>query len=219
MKKHLGTIKHYLCNYNLPLLSTKSSGQIEQIYANSIQPLNIRARFLARECLDIWKNAIIFQKIQTDHGCVWEFISSCLNPNTYDVAHSCYVHPDTKVIDSFFVDVQGQYKLWGVGYTIVREFYNNIGIDDFKPDGNIVRVFGSIGVHGYIAGNRLQIRQKGQVSRQSPKKMRQIGIEIATMTRSQRKYVDSLLWHFGREICKQATPGCAICDLKKSGIC
>jgi hypothetical protein len=97
---------------------------------------------------------------------------------------------------------------------ICCEFFNNIGIDEFKPDEHAIIVLVSIRVAGNKSKGPEEIREEGAVKKESDKDIRKIGIKIAETLGKPRKYVDSLLWNFGRSICTTRNPTCNSCRLK-----
>jgi hypothetical protein len=158
-------------------------------------------------------NAKIFLQIQKRHGSVWHFIETNLGASAFNHTHGCYIHPKDDYLLKCFS--KGAFKLNGVRLAICCEFFNNTGVDEFKPD-----------VHTISFLNRVNLdRTKARVSRM-PDDTRAIGITIAETLQKPRRFVDSYIWRFcaegkGKgegegegEICTEDDPKCHLCELK-----
>ena len=142
--------------------------------------------------------------IQTTHGSVWRFLETNLGGTPFNHAHGCYIHPNDNRLIKYLTSPSSRYKLSGVGLAICCEFFNNIGIDEFKPDRHTIRFLNRIGI----------------LSSESPEEARRVGITIAQTLERPRKYVDSHIWVFCAdgegEICTQnkRKRKCNLCQLK-----
>lgn len=202
IKPNLSVIGSCFFNYDTDEVAALSDADVDQIYWEKVKPLKIKARFLQDELEYMRDNAKMFQKIKYEQTCdVWQFIKSKLNSNAYDDSRKCYIWPDDDDLIECFIRSGSRYKLSGVGLAICCEFFNNIGIDEFKPDALITRFF-----YDRICISRTR----------RPKRIREIGLKMATNVAKPRAYVDSLIWHFCRTVCK-AEPSCTTgtsCKLK-----
>ena len=97
---------------------------------------------------------------------------------------------------------------------ICCEFFNNIGVDELKPDVHVIRVLGSIGIKGMTNQDPEKAREEGKENKENNADVRLIGIMIAETLGKPRKYVDLLFWNFGRNVCKKVDPTCKTCKLK-----
>ena len=134
IQSNLPKIKGILFNYNISQVASLSDNDITKMYNNNFRPLNIRARFLKKELTCIRNNAMTFGDIQQKSGSVWEFIEQCIKDKGQDG------------LMKSFIGRGSQFKLDGVGLAVCCEFFNNIGIDEFKPDTHTSRFFKRIGV-------------------------------------------------------------------------
>jgi len=205
LRPRLPAIKRILFGYDLIQIASLSDVAINLIYQRQIQPLSIPSRILLTTKLQwIRDNAATFLQIQERHGSAWHFIRDFLGVAPDPVRH-CYLHPQDNELLTYFVS--GPYKLKGVGKAICCEFFNNIGIDEFKPDVHTTRFFRRLGLH-----------RTGLEVSQSPNDVRAIGIRIAETLRRPRKFVDSHIWCFCAEgegeICTADDPKCGSCMLK-----
>ena len=183
IEPELKNIKSCLCNYNFDRLAILTDDKLS-VGAFSKIPSGIK---WSRKLVWIRDNARTFQTICKEHGSVWSFVKSR--------GHG---------VREEFVSRESLHHLSGVGPAICSEFFNNIGIDDFKPDVHAIRFFGRILV-------------KSVSKPLNPTKARRLGIQIATALDETRKYVDSAIWNFcadGRgEICTKQQPKCGQCLL------
>ena len=205
VEKLLPALKVSLFNYNVNNVAALINNDMRKIYSQYRD--SVKARFFEDELLAIRDNAIIFQQIMFKHGSVCTFIKSYLPISDYDSASKCYIRPTDASLKKFFIDSYSGVKLRCVGLAICCEFFNNIGIDDFKPD-----------VHTISFLNRINLlKSKVRVSRK-PEDVRGIGVLIANALKKPRKYVDSHIWHFCAEdegqVCTETDPQCLSCWLK-----
>jgi 3-methyladenine DNA glycosylase Tag len=210
----LPAIRKAMSNYNIAIVANLPDRTVEHLYKGGIERLNIRARFLRQELFYIRDNAKTFLKIRQLHGSVWQFMMKSLNKREYDESKGFYLRPNDDDLIRHFTKSGGGLKLCGVGLAICCEFFNNVGIDELKPDGNIITVLVSIGVVGKKSKGPKDIRQKGAIEREDPKDVRRRGLAIAETLAKPRKYVDRLLWNFGREICTKEAKCCS-CFLRQ----
>jgi len=201
LKPHLPEIKNALFNYNINLIAALSDIAVHQIYMQKIYRLKIPSGIkIEKKLLWIRNNASTFLKIQKQFGSVLNFMQTELAGSPFDDIHNCYIHPNDKQLLKHFS--KGMFKLGGVGDAICCEFFNGIGIDEFKPDVHTCRFIKRIGI--VPSGNK--------------DKVREAGITIARTLGQPRKYVDSHLWIFCAdgegEICTEKTPQCHVCQLK-----
>lgn len=190
IERNLAEIKSSLFDYDIVKVANLSDAGITGLYERKFKPLKIKARFLKKELIWIRDDAKKFQNIQQEHDSVWKFIKQCIKDNGQDSLMEC------------FIKTRGQFKLNGVRLPVCCEFFNNVGIDEFKPDEHATRFFKRIGV----------------AKSDRPKEIRMAGITIAETLGKPRKYVDSYIWNFcaeGRgEICTKDNPKCHLCRLK-----
>lgn len=205
LKPRLPAIKRILFGYNLTQIASLSDVTIDEIYQRQIEPLSIPSRILLTTKLRWTRdNAKTFLQIQERYGSAWCFIKGTLG-GAPDLSHDCYLHPqDDRLLTCF---VSGPYKLKGVGKAICCEFFNNIGVDEFKPDVHTTRFF-----------NRVDLDRTRLAVSQKPDDVRAIGIKIAETLQQPRKFVDSHIWCFCAEgegeICTEDDPKCGSCSLK-----
>lgn len=118
-----------------------------------------------------------------------------------------YIQPHDDKLIGCFIDPNSDFKLSGVGLATCCEFFNNIGIDEFKPDTHTVSFLNRIDL------NRSSVR----ISRR-PDLIRKVGITISETLGKPRKYVDGHIWCFCAEgegeICTEDDPKCDLCQLK-----
>jgi hypothetical protein len=151
-------------------------------------------------------SAKVFQKISKETGApVWQFVKNNLDQNQYDHSHQCYVQPNDDSLKRCFIDGGSKSKLPGVGPAICDEFFNSIGIDEFKPDGHTINFLSRINLAGAVRTRK-------------PNRIRDIGIQMARSLSEPRKYVDSHIWHYCAEtegeICTENDPQCNVCRLE-----
>ena len=209
----LPIIAEVLCNYDIEKVASLSDKEIDKRYKEKLEG-KTEVSFLRRKLKHCRKNAEVFQDIRQQHSSVWQFIKGYLNENEYDKSKKCYIQPNDDNLIKCFIEARSPFKLSGVRLAICCEFFNNIGIDEFKPDEHAIIVLVSIGAVGRRSKSPEDIREEGAVNKESPKEIRQIGIKIAETLGKPRKYVDSLLWNFGRRICTKGSPTCNSCRLK-----
>ncbi|HAS28052.1 MAG TPA: hypothetical protein DCR59_02500 [Dehalococcoidia bacterium] len=201
----LQPLKIDLCNYNINTVATLTDSYMTSLYTK--YKSQVKARFLEDELFSIRDNAKIFQHIIIKHGSVCNLISSHLNNSAYDNANNCYVRAKADSLIKCFTDPISNYKLRNVRLSICCEFFNNIGIDEFKPDAHTIRFF-----------NKINLDQTKIKVSQRQKDVRQIGITIADTLTESRKYIDSVIWIFCAEyqgaICTKSKPQCSQCYLK-----
>ena len=196
----LPTLKSDLFGYNIGKVATLSDMYISSLYSKYRS--TVKARFLKEELFFARANAVKFQRIMQNYGSVWSFIQMHLSSQSYDSIGKYYLRPDDRKLRAFFVNGSSEFKLSGVGPGICSEFFNNIGIDEFKPDVHTIRFLNRIGV----------------VNSQSQEASRKVGITIAHTLGKPRKYVDGEMWSFCAEgegrICTEKNPQCQLCKLK-----
>lgn len=196
----LPKLKMNLHNYNINAVANMTDAQIKDLY--NTYKVNVKKRFLKDELIAIRDNAKIFQNIISKHGSVCTFIKIHLPPTDYNLSLKCYVQPVDDTLIQCFTNPKNLFKLRCVGLAICCEFFNNVGIDEFKPDGHIIRFLNRIGL---LTGNKQQ-------------KARQVGITMAATLGKPRKYVDSHIWCFCAagegNICTEKSPKCNICKLR-----
>ncbi|OGO04780.1 MAG: hypothetical protein A2Y91_06600 [Chloroflexi bacterium RBG_13_54_8] len=205
MELILPELKTDFFDYHVECVAALTDRYIAKLYAKYRN--RVRARLLHDELLSIADNAGKFLAIRAAHQSVWQFMQSLLNAQNYDGALQCYVRPDDGELLSRFIEAGNPLKLSSVGLAICCEFFNNVGIDEFKPDLHTIRFF-----------NRIDLdRRRWRVSRR-PDDARQIGIAMAATLRQPRKFVDGHIWHFcadGKgQICTEDDPQCGLCMLK-----
>lgn len=203
LERYLPIIKRILHNYDINAISGLSDSQIDTLFENQIKPLRIPWGKWHQPITKIkWirDNATVFREIQKRHDSVWHFIETNLEGAPFNDAHGCYIHPNDDLLLKCFT--AKPYKLKGVQLAICCEFFNNIGIDEFKPDRHTIRFL-----------NRVRI-----VRSPSPDGVRKAGITIAETLRQPRKFVDSHIWFFCADgqgdICVGTNPKCNLCWLK-----
>lgn len=211
LEPHLPSIRRMLFNYNIAQIANLSDGAIEKLYLSQMKPLRIPSRPLPRpkppwtRLMWVRNNADKFQQIQHQYGSVWHFMETNLSKTVFNGAHGCYIHPNDDWLLKCFS--QGRFKLDGVGPAICCEFFNNIGIDEFKPDVHTTRLLNRIRL------DRTQVRVS---LRQDD--VRRIGIIIAQTLRKPRACVDSHMWVFCAddkgEVCTEDNPKCRSCWLR-----
>jgi hypothetical protein len=200
LEPHLPAIERILSNYDIALIAGLSNSDINELYLHHIKPLKIPSkRKWVTKLLWIGNNAKTLLDIQKQHGSVWHFIETNLAGSLFNNTHDCYIHPNDAYLLRCFS--AGKFKLEGVGYAICCEFFNGIGIDEFKPDRHTIRFLNRVGI----------------VKSQSPNEVRKAGITIAQTLGQPRKFVDSHIWEFcadGKgEICTEKNPKCHLCKL------
>lgn len=190
VRPHLDTIAQALCVYNISKVASLSDSDLATLYTNRLKPLKIRSGRLRRGLREIRDNAEAFQDFIEKHGAIRNFILTYLDDGRME-----------QLRDQFTGKCPG-FKLHGVGVAICSEFFNNIGIDEFKGDSNTTRFFGRIGI---------------AKAKASPEDIRTIGITIAKNSGKPRGFVDSLIWCFcaedESEICTTYNPKCHLCKL------
>lgn len=198
--KILPDLKVSLFNYNVGNVAALTNSGIEKLYAQ--YKGRVKARFLKDELLAIRDNAGVFQQIMSTHGSVCTFIKSYLPAAAYDPSCKCYVRPADTPLIKCFTDPNSAFKLRSVGLAICCDFFNNIGIDEFKPDVHTTRFL-----------NRTKV-----VASAKPAEIRKTGIAMAETLGVPRKYVDSHIWVFCAEgegeVCTKNNPKCNSCWLK-----
>ncbi len=203
--KILPTLKSDLSNYSIGHVASLSDTAINHLYLKYKN--RVRARFLEAELLSIRDNAKVFQSIMGKHGSVWGFITSYLSGGNYDASMKCYIQPHDYKLIKCFIDPDSDFKLSGVGLAVCCEFFNNIGIDEFKPDVHTISFLNRINLNRTLVG----------ISRR-PEVVRKVGITISETLGKPRKYVDSHIWCFCAEgegeICREDDPKCDLCQLK-----
>jgi endonuclease III len=210
VKEALPALKEALFDYDICKIAVLTNADVDKIFEEKLKG-KTKIYLLRRKLKECKNNAKVFQDIRKGHGSVWKFIENSLIKNEYDGSLKCYIRPKDDVLITYFTRTDGQFKLSGVRSTICREFFNNIGIDELKPDVHVIRVFGSIGIKGMRSQDPKKAREEGKENNAD---VRQIGITMAETLGKPRKYVDSLLWNFGRSICKKTSPTCTSCKLK-----
>jgi 3-methyladenine DNA glycosylase Tag len=203
LKPHLPALKVILFGYDIGRTAALSDSVINALFLTQIQPLRIPSKIkLERKLLWIRDNAKTFLKIQRSHGSVWHFLEANLGGTPFNHAHGCFIHPNDDRLIKYLTALSSKYKLSGVGQAICCEFFNSIGIDEFKPDRHTIRFLNRVGI--------LKSRSTDQA--------RQVGITIAKTLGQPRKYVDSHIWVFCAdgegEICTENNPRCHVCQLK-----
>jgi len=193
----LPELRRKLFYFNIGKLSTLTEIQIAHIYKTHFKGHG--TRLLLPQLRSFPSNACRFQQIAQTHGSVWSFIQNHIDSNFYDSNSQRYIQPNDKNIINKFTVNTSPYKLNQVGLAICCEFFNNIGIDEFKPDALIKRVY-----------------QRNGLNTQTDAKARETGITISQTLNQSRKYLDNLSWHFGREICKESKPLCHLCALQST---
>ncbi len=205
VKKILPALKVSLFNYNVNSVAALTDSDIGKLFAQ--YKSKVKARFLEDELLAIRNNARVFQQIMSTHGSVCTLIKSYLPAAAYDPLCKCYVRPADAPLIKCFTDPNSPFKLRSVGLATCCEFFNNIGIDEFKPDTHTIAFLNRINL------NRAQVRAS-----RKPEDIRKTGITIAEALGKPRKYVDSYIWHFCAEdegeICTGDDPKCYLCKLK-----
>lgn len=203
----LPSLKSDLCNYSPAAVAAITVTGIRGLYLK--YKGKVTARFLEDELVSIRKNALAFLRIAKTHGSVWEFLESNLSQSSFGSAMSCYVRPKDDSLVKSLVSSKSNFKLSGVGLAICCEFFNNVGIDEFKPDVHTKRFF-----------NRVNLNRS--VTKLSTKDgdVRDIGLKMADTLGVARKFVDSHIWTFcaegEAEICTAVAPKCNICLLKRA---
>lgn len=189
IEKNSGHIKKNLFDYDIDKVAGLSDVDVERIFESKFKPLRIQSGRLKQGLLDIRDDARIFRSIKQRHGSVRDFIAKHLKEN------------QEEVLRDQFIGRRDGFKLRGVGPAICSEFFNGIGIDEFKADVHTSRFF-----------NRIKLAQTTQVE-----EIRRMGKRIASRTRRPRIYVDSLIWNLcaeGRgEICTKNNPKSHWCKL------
>ena len=201
----LPALKVSLSNYNINSVAALTDSQIRGLAAH--YKGKVQARFFEIELFAIRDNAIALQPIMSPPGSVCTFIKSYLPAAAYNPSCNCYIRPADSPLIKCFTDPGSKFKLHGVGLAICCEFFNNIGIDECKPD-----------VHTISFLNRISLDStKVKVSRR-PDDVRGIGIRIADTLQKPRAFVDSHMWVFCAEdegeICTEDDPKCTSCMLK-----
>ena len=205
VKRILPELKVSLFNYNVHSVAALTDHDITEIYSQYKD--RVKARFFEDELFAIRDNAIIFRQIMFKHGSVCTFIRSYLPVSDYDSASKCYIRPIDAALKKYFIDYYSGVKLHSVGLAICCEFFNNIGIDDFKPD-----------VHTTSFLNRIALDKSQVRVSHKAEDVRGIGVLIANTLKKPRKYVDSHIWHLCAEgegqVCMENDPQCSSCWLK-----
>jgi len=201
LEPQLPAIKRILFNYNLTMIANLSNSAIDALYLHQIKPLKIPSRQkLETKLRCIRDNANIFLQIQGKHGSVWHFIETNIGETPFDHSHGCYIHPKDDDLLKWFS--RGSLKLSGVGLPICCEFFNGIGIDEFKPDTHTRRFLSRVDI----------------VKLKEPNEVRKAGNTIARTLEQPRKFVDSHVWVFCAdgegEVCTKEDPKCHLCQLK-----
>jgi hypothetical protein len=190
VKPHLNTIAQALYGYNIDKVANLSNDALNELYMSRLKPLKIRSMRLRKGLREIRDNAKAFQHFRQEHGAIRNFILSYLNDG------------GMPQLRGRFIGKYPGFKLHGVGVAICSEFFNNIGIDEFKGDSNTTRFFRRIGM---------------AEANSSPDDIRTIGITIAKNSEKPRVFVDSLIWCFcaqgEAEICTTHNPKCHLCKL------
>ena len=198
IEAHTNEITRALCRYDIDSVARLSNAQVEKIYEEKIKPLRMSAQSLKTELLYIRDDARIFRRIQRKdrNNSVWHFVEGFLQTGR----SGCRVIRGDKEADLIerLTNSSSPYKLRGVLLPILCEFLKNIGVDEFKPDRHIRRFF--------YERIRLTLRD-------NPEEVRRIGVEMADRTERPRAYLDALMWHFCRAICRKRKPDCSSCGL------
>jgi len=206
VQKILPALKISLFNYDVNKVSALADSDIKAL-SNQYKG-KVKARFFENELFAIRDNAKVFQKIMSEYGSVCAFIKSYLPAQSYDQSCNCYIRPADDPLIKCFIDRDSTFKLHDVGLAICCEFFNNIGIDEFKPDVHTTRFLNRVNL------NRGTVRVS-----EEDRDVRKIGILIAETLQKPRKYVDSHIWCFCAEgegeICTENDPKCDSCMLIK----
>lgn len=201
VEKILPALKVSLFNYNVGNVAALTNSDIGKLYAQ--YKSQVKARFLEDELLAIRYNAGVFQQIISTHGSVCTLIKSYLPAAAYDPSCKCYVRPADTPLIKCFTDPNSAFKLRCVGLAICCEFFNNIGIDEFKPD---------------VHTTRFLYRTNVVASTKPAEMIRKTGIAMAETLGVPRRHVDSHIWVFcaeGKgEVCTKKNPKCNSCWLK-----
>ena len=186
IEKILPDLRSGLLNYDVDqvaALTTSDIGKFSILYKSKV-----KARFFEEELIAIYDNSKTLQQIKTIYGSVCVFIKDKLPKADYDASKKCFIRPSDTPLMKLFIDSTSTFKLSRVGLPICCEFFNNIGIDEFKPDVNTISFL-----------NRINIdRTKVNLSRKTTN-VRTTGISIAETLKKPRKYVDNNIWVFCAE--------------------
>jgi len=201
----LPALKISFLNYDIKSVAALTDSAIRGIatqYKDKVQ-----ARFFEIELFAIRDNAKVLKSIMSTPGGICAFIKNHLPAAAYNPSCKCYIQPADAPLIKCFTDSGSTSKLHCVGLAICCEFFNNIGIDEFKPDVHTIRFL-----------NRINIdRTKAEVSR-NPIDVREVGITVAQTLLKPRAFVDSLIWclcaDYQGEICTENDPKCYLCKLK-----
>jgi hypothetical protein len=200
----LKDLKSDLSGYNVDAVAALTDQSITELHAEYKKRVSVW--LLASELKAIRDNARRFQRLGSGHGPVWQIIRTHLRPDDYDRSVECYIRPQDDDLIHRFADA-GEFKLSLVGLAICCEFFNNIGIDEFKPDVHTTRFLRRID----LDLTRCSI-PSGDAG------VREIGITIAQTTGKPRKLVDSHIWLFcanrEAEVCRENNPKCDDCLLR-----
>jgi hypothetical protein len=183
-------------------LPDQSITELHATYRNRVS-----AWLLGSELMAIRDNARRFQLLSSKHGPIWKIMRNHLRTNDYDPSLECYIRPQDDDLIHRFADAKGELKLSLVGLAICCEFFNNIGVDEFKPDLHATRFL-----------KRIDLDLTRCSIPSSDAAVRGIGITIAQTTGKPRKLVDSHIWLFcakgEAEVCEEKDPNCDHCLLK-----
>ena len=209
---HLPAIRRILLNYNIVGIANLSDNDIDSNLLPQIQQLRIPSKIKIQTKLRwIRDSAKTFMQIQMSHAHVWQFLETELGESRFNHTRGCYIHPnDDRLIRDLTAPGSG-HKLRGVGLAICCEFFNNIGLDEFKPDVHTISLLNRINLDRSPSIGKVDVSRK-------PASVRSIGITIAQTLDKARAYVDSLMWVFCAEgegdVCTEDDPKCESCWLK-----
>ena len=154
------------------------------ILTNNVREIKCGNRMIRSQMNSLSYNIDIFKSITSSYGTMDKYVLS-----------------DEPLIIADELS-QGKYKLKQMGIALVIEYLKNVGIDAFKPDIHIKRLFGS---------DRLGLSDKPFATEQEVLKLAK---EISIKSNMPITVIDSIIWQFCAtnyaQICS-ASPHCEKC--------
>ena len=194
-EKNLDRIDSLLFNYDFRKIKNLTDEEIKKIHKEMME-MKVRDWLLRGKLEHLRKNARLFTILLGKRISIHEFLKKELS--------------DKEMLIRKLTSYESGFKLGGVGLPICCEFFKNIGIDDFKPDGHMVYLFSRLGIVEIKSPKTPTVRELHSI--------RAVGMDIAKSNNEPFHVVDNVLWFFcaeGKaEICTTNNPKCFKCKLR-----
>jgi len=191
-------LKQITKNFDVDFFAKLNAQELDEIYQRLKSEIQPRDRFLKRKLNAMRFNAHRFLEVQKRHGSFKAFVGNEI--------------VDKESLISKLIRQDSEYKLKLVGLAICCEFFKNMGIDEFKPDIHMARLFSRTELLSYAFNKsppQVAIRQT-----------REIGWDFARKVGKKATEIDSILWQFcaekKAEICTAQNPKCTQCRLSNT---